>query len=164
MGNRDFKNVEHPSVDQQNHSGKGRGGMSHSPPQLAGPAPRRPVREQRPGPPDHPFCQRANRAHAWGNAPYCLLGYLSSQGAGIPSRTAELPMGFCSESPRQCCHRPTRGGPATVGSLTRFVTPPPPLPCLRPCLSEPQIVCLKTEELQMLVYAMYRCICHIIDA
>ena len=84
--------------------------------------------------------------------PIAFWSICPARGAGVPSGTAELPTGFCSESPRQCCHRPSRGGPATVGSLTRFLTPPPPLTCLRPCLSEPPIVHLKTGECYRRLY------------
>lgn len=74
-------------------------------PWLAGPAPRRPVHGQCPGPHDHadPPSVLSPKGRAGGNTPHCLLGCLSSRGAGAPSRTAELLTGFCSESPGQCC-------------------------------------------------------------
>lgn len=73
------------------------------------------------------FSQRANRTHTWGNAPHCLLGCLSSHGAGARSRTAELLTGFYSESPGQCCQRSgtCRGRVRYCEATTQILTPHP---------------------------------------
>lgn len=66
-----------------------------------------------------------------------LVGQLSFQWAS------------CSEIPRYRVvreQRPTRGELATLGSLTQVLAPPPQLSCLKPCLLEPQMVHLETEQ------------------